>query len=83
MPVTNSSRHFPVFSEFQGASYLQRYNLLCQRLMKERLYSAAAVIASPRNSAEDGAYSEIDSMTGLLTYVTELAGRIAAEAARS
>ncbi|HWP27628.1 MAG TPA: PaeR7I family type II restriction endonuclease [Xanthobacteraceae bacterium] len=82
-PVTDRSPHFPVFPEFQGASYLQRYNLLCQRLMRERLYSVASVLASPRTAAVDGAYRDLDDMTGLKTFVTELAGHIAAEAARS
>src|SRR5690606_8733051 len=35
-PVTDRSPHFPVFEEFQGASYLERYNILCQRLMQEQ-----------------------------------------------
>ena len=34
-PVRDSSPHFPVFKEFQGASYLRRYDVLCQRLMQE------------------------------------------------
>lgn len=76
-PVTDRSPHFPVFQEFQGASYLQRYNLLCQRLMQEQLYSVASVIASPRTASADGIYQELDGMTGLKTFVTELAGHIA------
>lgn len=35
--VTDRSPHFPVFKEFQGASYQHRYNVLCQRLMQEQL----------------------------------------------
>lgn len=82
-PVTDRSPHFPVFSEFQEASYLERYNILCQRLMQEQLYSVASVVASPRTASVDGGYVELDGMTGLRTFVTELAGHIAAEAARS
>lgn len=81
-PVSDRSPHFPVFPEFQGASYLDRYNLLCQRLMQEQLYSVASIIASPRTAAADGAYQELNGMTGLKTFVTELAGHVAAEAAR-
>lgn len=72
-----------MFKEFQGASYLERYNLLCQRLMQERLYSAASIIASPRSAASDGAYAELGELTSLKTFVTSLAGHMAAEAARS
>jgi hypothetical protein len=46
-PVKDRSPHFPVFPEFQGASYLQRYDILCQRLVQEQLYTQAAVMASP------------------------------------
>ena len=59
-PVRDASPNFPVFPEFQGASYLQRYNVLCQRLVQEQLYTTATIITSPRTAAEDGAYSELD-----------------------
>lgn len=81
-PVRDSSPHFPVFKEFQGASYLQRYDLLCQRLVQEQLYSTAAVLASPRSAVKTGAFSNMSELTSLKTFVTTLAGHIAAEAAR-
>ena len=82
-PVRDSSPHFQVFSEFQGASYLMRYDLLCQRLMQEQLYTTACLIASPRSAAATGEYAALSDMTNLTTFVTALAGHIAAEAARS
>lgn len=81
-PVRDRSDHFPVRPEFQGASYVERYNLLCQKLVKEQLYTAASIIASPRLAVNDGAYSEESEMTSLRTFVTSFAGHIAAEAAR-
>ncbi|MCB0210574.1 MAG: PaeR7I family type II restriction endonuclease [Anaerolineae bacterium] len=81
-PVTGTSPHFPVLKEFQNASYLQRYDLLCQRLVQEQLYTTAALIASPRNAIETGDFSELSEMTNLKTFVTSFAGHIAAEAAR-
>ena len=80
--VRDRSPHFPVFPEFKGASYLQRYDLLCQRLMKEQLYGAAALMASPRDAANTGSYCELSDMTSFKTFVTSLAGHVAAEAAR-
>ena len=80
--VSESSPHFPVFPEFVGSSYLQRYDILCKKLAKEQLYSAASVIATPRSAVADGTYSELSSMTGLRSFVASLAGHIAAEAAR-
>ncbi len=81
-PVRDNSPHFPVFEEFKGASYLKRYDLLCQKLTQEQLYTTASVIASPRTTADSGDFSSLSSMTSLKTFVTSLAGHIAAEAAR-
>jgi Restriction endonuclease XhoI len=81
-PVKDKSTHFPVFPEFQGASYLKRYDILCKRLVLERLYTSASIIASPRNAARTGAYSELSPMTGLKTFVRSFAAHIASEAAR-
>ena len=82
-PVQDTSPHFPVFPEFQGASYLKRYDLLCQRLMLEQLYTTASVIASPRSAVATGDFVDLSAMTGLKAFVTSLAGQVAAEAARS
>jgi len=76
------SPHFPVFKEFQGASYLKRYDILCQRLIQENLYGAATVLASPREAVSDGKYGELSELTSLKVFITTLAGHIAAEAAR-
>ena len=81
-PVKAKSPHFTVFDEYRGASYADRYDLLCQKLVQEQLYTTATVLLSPRTSVEDGAYSELSEMTGLKTFVASLAGHIAAEAAR-
>lgn len=80
-PVTDVSPNFPLFPEFRGASYADRYNILCRKLMAENLYTAAAVILSPRSASKAGVYSEMSDMTGLKSFVTTLAGHIAAEAA--
>ncbi len=71
-----------MFSEFVGASYKKRYDLLCQRLVQEQLYTAATVLASPRSAVADGAYLELSAMTGLRSFVAGLAGHVATEASR-
>jgi len=81
-PVKAKSPHFPVFEEFKAASYVKRYDLLCQKLIQERLYTTAALLTSPRSAAETGEFSGLSPMTDLKTFVTSLAGHIAAEAAR-
>ncbi|MGE7957750.1 PaeR7I family type II restriction endonuclease [Pseudomonas sp. NPDC089530] len=81
-PVRDKSPHFPVSAEFQGASYLKRYDILCQRLVQEQLYTTAALLTSPRTAAVDGEFSTLSDMTSLKTFVISLAGHVAAEAAR-
>jgi hypothetical protein len=80
--IKENSPHFPVLQEFMGASYLKRYDLLCQKLVQEQLYTTATLIASPRSATKTGEFSEMSTMTNLKTLVTTLAGHIAAHAAR-
>ena len=82
-PVKDSSPHFPIFEEFKGASYAERYNILCRKLVQENLYTAASILTSPRTASVDGNYSEMAEMTSLHTFVSRLAGHVASEATRS
>jgi hypothetical protein len=81
--VRDASPHFQVLPEFQGASYLKRYDILCQKLVQEQLYTTASVLASSRSAIQTGEYISLSEMTALKTFVTSLAGHCAAEAARS
>lgn len=81
--VRESSPHFPVFEEFRNSSYLERYHLLCRKLMHERLYTSAALLASPRTAARNGSFTCLSEMTSLNSFVTSFAGHIAAAAARA
>jgi hypothetical protein len=80
--VQCTSPHFPVFKEFENTSYLKRYDILCQKLVREQLYTTASVIASPREAVDNGSYSQISDMTNIRSFVSSLAGHIAATAAR-
>ena len=44
--VKVSEPHYKVRPEFKGASYLDRYRILCERLVLEHKYSAVALIAT-------------------------------------
>lgn len=81
-PVAATSPHFNVFPEFQGASYLKRYDLLCQRLVKEQLYTTAALVTSPRAAVATGTHGSVSEMTSLKAFIASLAGHVAAESAR-
>ena len=80
--VRDVAPHFPVFPEFTGASYLQRYDILCQRLARESLYSVASVISAKRADAKSGNCADLSDATSLKTFVATLAGHVAASAAR-
>lgn len=81
-PIRDRSQHFPVRAEFQGASYIERYNLLCKKLVQEQLYTTTTVLASPQTAIKTGKFSDVSDMTSLKTFVTSFAGHIASEAAR-
>lgn len=81
-PIRDRSPHFPVFEEFNGASYAKRYNILCRKLVQEQFYTSACVLLSPRTATHTGDYSELSEMTGLKTFLATLAGYVAAEAVR-
>jgi hypothetical protein len=81
-PVRDASPHYPVFPDFRDASYIDRYHILCKRLIQEQLYTATATLASPRIAIKDGRFSSFDDMTSLRDFVTTFAGHIAAAAAR-
>lgn len=81
-PVRTRSHHFPVLECFDGASYLNRYDMLCQRLVQERLYTSAALVVAKRSAVDSGGFTEMSSMTSLKAFVSALAGHVAAEAAR-
>ena len=81
-PVHDCEPHFSISKVFVKASYAKRYNVLCERLVQESLYSAASVLLSPRSSVADGNFSEMSELTSLKTFAAGLAGRVAAESTR-
>lgn len=70
--------HFPVFPEFKGASYARRYQLLCERLVERRLYSAAALELTP--TGKDTCKS-LSPATSIKNLFAEFAGRVLAAGA--
>ena len=57
-PVRASEPFFPVFPEFKAASYATRYELLCRKLLRERLYDGACLLLTGRETGLLGAYRE-------------------------
>jgi hypothetical protein len=50
VPVGNAESCFPVDPAFKGASYARRYEILCERLVLERKYTAACLALATRDA---------------------------------
>jgi hypothetical protein len=77
-PVGVEEPHFKVFPEFQGASYRKRYEILLQKLVRDQLYDAAALLISRRASPPGGNYEEPSEELTFLNFATALVGRAVA-----
>lgn len=55
---TKKLPHYPMREEFQGVSYARRYEIFCERLVRERLYDAACFLMSSAIGGLEGKYSE-------------------------
>lgn len=73
-PVSVREPHFKVFPEFKGSSYAKRYELFCQRLVRERLYDAACFIMSPRDGGMRGEFSEPNEEVSFAKFAASLEG---------
>jgi hypothetical protein len=71
-PLKPRSPHFPVFEEFRQASYIERYQILCTKLVRERLYSAACLIVSDKEGGLRGRYREPSSELSFTNFVGSL-----------
>ncbi|MBR1546813.1 MAG: hypothetical protein IJ633_08500 [Prevotella sp.] len=76
-PVKNYEPHFSVRPEFDKASYLDRYRILCQKLILERHYTSTALLwTSDANTfgelaADISIQSFINSFSGYLNGIKD------------
>ena len=75
-PVKVNSPHFPLFPIFEAASYLDRYDIFCTRLVRERLYDSACLLTSTRDDGLNGVYREPNKELSLFSFAASLQGRI-------
>ena len=69
-PVKNYEHHFPVLSEFIDSSYIDRYRILCNKLVKERLYTSSCLIWT----CEDGSFGDVAIDLSLAKFINSLQG---------
>ena len=78
-PVKVATPHFPVFPEFESASYRDRYAILVEKLVRERLYDGACLLLSSAESASTGDYLEPNPEFTFAKFVTPLVAQVAAK----
>ncbi len=78
-PVRVVEPHFAVFPEFRGASYRRRYEVFCRKLVRERLYDAAAFLTSDRSRGLTGQYSEPAEDLLMGSFVRSLIAHVLAQ----
>lgn len=71
-PVGVQEPHFKVFPEFQGASYAKRYELLCTKLVRERMYDGTCFMMSTREDGSQGIYREPNPELGFRNFAMSL-----------
>ncbi len=74
-PVRLAKALFPVDEVFENTSYKDRYRILCQRLVRERLYDAACFVTSSMDPSQ--AVHEPDAELGFANFVAAVTGRVA------
>jgi len=78
-PVTALSPHYKVFPEFEASSYAERYKILCERVMEQNLYKAAALMLSPQAPCEgQWSYRSLSEATSVRNLFAQLAGQLVA-----
>ena len=72
-------QHFPPLPEFVATSYAERYRILCEKLMAERLYSGAALLLTPKaGGLSRGAFVSLSPETSLRHLFGRFAGEVVA-----
>lgn len=68
--IRNYEPYFPVRPEFNGASYIDRYRILCQKLILERHYTSAALLWT----SDEANYRDVSSDISIHSFLTSFAG---------
>lgn len=78
-PVRISEPHFKVIEAFRNTSYRDRYQIFCEKLLRERLYDAACYLTSEKKSGlRAGVYEEPSPDLGFSVFCASLIGKITA-----
>lgn len=70
--VKVSEPHFPVRAELKNSTYLDRYRILCQRLVLEHKYNAVALIATENKDS----YENLAENLSIDTFINSFRGHL-------
>jgi len=76
-PVRVTESHFPVFGEFKGASYAERYEITLQRLLREEYYDATCFLLTTRGNSGNR-WREPNKEVSFRRFAASLLGHAAA-----
>lgn len=79
-PVRVKEPHFPVFPEFQDASYVKRYEVMLTKLLRERLYDGASLLLTTHDGGLKGAFSSPSKELSFRSFATRLTAHAIASA---
>ncbi len=71
-PIKNYENHYPVRSEFENASYIDRYRILCDKLMTERLYTSSCLLWT----SDSTTYGNVSEDLSIEQFINSLQGYI-------
>lgn len=71
-PVRISEPYYKVFNEFRNTSYLDRYQIFCQKLMLERLYSQTCLIWV----TNDHQFGDLEASISIETFLNSFNGHL-------
>lgn len=64
--------HYKVRPEFNGTSYLDRYKILCERLVLEHKYSAVAFVATSGKNQ----YESLSGLISIESFISSFRGHL-------
>jgi hypothetical protein len=79
-PVKVKEPHFKVFPEFDGASYVKRYEILLTKLLRERLYDGACLLLTGKEEGSKGKFRSPGPELGIRHFAAGLTARAVAYA---
>lgn len=74
-PVSVIEPHFHVLPEFRNSSYVQRYKLLLDKMVREGLYDSACLIMSQKESGKKGQFTEPCELLSFANFAESLVAR--------